>query len=329
LSGRALLTAFAAGAEVMIRIGRATKHSNETRGFHAPGTTGPFGAAVACGHLIGFDAERMTNALGIAGSLSSGLVEFARSGTARWSSAAFRACRRGWRAGRKPGGRRLHRTGDRARGRLRLSSRFTATTWMSPSSRAALGETWLTQRISMKRYACHTACHTPVQAIVDMKANERIEKPRHPIDRDQGRSERSCDGTTSAIRRCHDRAIQRAVQRRAGDHGRMHADPRTFRDADVNDQELRSVIARIRLVPWDVPQPTPIASRVTLTMRDGRLRSAEVADFKGTPDNPLNAGELRDKAMLLTRDYDATAMTTMFNRLQQIEDEANLDWICA
>jgi 2-methylcitrate dehydratase PrpD len=65
----------------MIRIGRATKHSNETRGFHAPGTTGPFGAAVACGHLMGFDAERMTNALGIAGSLSSGLVEFARSGT--------------------------------------------------------------------------------------------------------------------------------------------------------------------------------------------------------------------------------------------------------
>ena len=34
----------------MIRIGRATGHTNEARGFHAPGTTGPFGAAVACGH---------------------------------------------------------------------------------------------------------------------------------------------------------------------------------------------------------------------------------------------------------------------------------------
>src|SRR6188472_1507937 len=49
-SGRQLLVAFIAGTEVIIRIGRATKHSNETRGFHAPGTTGPFGAAVACGH---------------------------------------------------------------------------------------------------------------------------------------------------------------------------------------------------------------------------------------------------------------------------------------
>src|SRR5262249_46908403 len=38
LSGRDLLTAFIAGSEVMIRIGRATRHTNEQRGFHAPGT---------------------------------------------------------------------------------------------------------------------------------------------------------------------------------------------------------------------------------------------------------------------------------------------------
>ncbi|HEX2511655.1 MAG TPA: MmgE/PrpD family protein, partial [Xanthobacteraceae bacterium] len=35
--GRDLITATVAGAEVMIRIGRATQHSNEGRGFHAPG----------------------------------------------------------------------------------------------------------------------------------------------------------------------------------------------------------------------------------------------------------------------------------------------------
>src|SRR5262249_5322433 len=81
MGGRELLTAVVAGAEVMIRIGRATKHSNEGRGFHAPGTTGPFGAAIACGRLMGFDEEGMKNALGIAGSLACGLLEFARSGT--------------------------------------------------------------------------------------------------------------------------------------------------------------------------------------------------------------------------------------------------------
>src|SRR6059058_2378169 len=77
-SGRDLIAAFVAGNEVMIRIGRATGHTNEARGFHAPGTTGPFGAAVACGHLLGLDAARMTNAIGIAGSLTGGLLEFAK-----------------------------------------------------------------------------------------------------------------------------------------------------------------------------------------------------------------------------------------------------------
>src|SRR3954454_4871550 len=78
LGGRDLIAAFVAGNEVMIRIGRATGHTNEARGFHAPGTTGPFGAAVACGHLLGLDAAKLTNAIGIAGSLAGGLLEFAK-----------------------------------------------------------------------------------------------------------------------------------------------------------------------------------------------------------------------------------------------------------
>ena len=82
LRGRDLITAaVVAGAEVMIRIGRATKHNNEGRGFHAPGTTGPFGGAIAIGRLLKFDEATMTNALGVAGSLSCGLLEFAKSGS--------------------------------------------------------------------------------------------------------------------------------------------------------------------------------------------------------------------------------------------------------
>src|SRR6201998_1652893 len=78
--GRALITAFVAGNEVMIRIGRATGHTNEARGFHAPGTTGPFGAAVAAGHLLGLNAGAMTNALRIDGSLGRGLMAVDRCG---------------------------------------------------------------------------------------------------------------------------------------------------------------------------------------------------------------------------------------------------------
>src|SRR3954471_21994098 len=79
--GGALIEAVVAGSELMIRVGRATKHNNEGRGFHAPGTTGPFGSVAAVGRLLKFDAATMVNALGIAGSTSAGLLEFAKSGT--------------------------------------------------------------------------------------------------------------------------------------------------------------------------------------------------------------------------------------------------------
>src|SRR4051812_20996097 len=81
IGGKALLTAFIAGSEVMLRIGRATGRSNEHRGFHAPGTTGPFGAAIACGLLLGCDIERLLNAIGIAGSVACGLRQFSVSDT--------------------------------------------------------------------------------------------------------------------------------------------------------------------------------------------------------------------------------------------------------
>src|SRR5262245_13714725 len=124
IGGRELIAAFVAGAEVMIRIGRATHHSNEGRGFHAPGTTGPFGAAIACGKLMDFDAERMCNALGIAGSLSCGLMEFARSGTGAMVKRLHLGRGRERRTGGEPRGRRLHRPGQRARRRVRLPARL-------------------------------------------------------------------------------------------------------------------------------------------------------------------------------------------------------------
>src|SRR5918999_3281116 len=80
LDGKAFLTALALGCEVSARIARTAVGLESTRGFHNPGTQGPFGAAAAVGKLYGFDAEVLTNALGIAGSGSAGLLEFAWSG---------------------------------------------------------------------------------------------------------------------------------------------------------------------------------------------------------------------------------------------------------
>ncbi|MEO7726051.1 MAG: MmgE/PrpD family protein, partial [Burkholderiales bacterium] len=79
-NGKDFITAVVAGCEVMYRIGDASKQSTEHIGFHAPGVTGAFGGAVIAGRLLNLSADQMTNALGIAGSLGSGLLEFSRGG---------------------------------------------------------------------------------------------------------------------------------------------------------------------------------------------------------------------------------------------------------
>src|ERR1700751_2419635 len=73
LSGRDLLVALVAGMEVMTRIGIGTDYPEfRKRGWHGPGTLGPFGAAAAVGRLRGLDSETMAKALGLAGRQSAG-----------------------------------------------------------------------------------------------------------------------------------------------------------------------------------------------------------------------------------------------------------------
>ena len=84
LGGIELLTSIVAGCEVLIRVGKATRHSVESSGFHAPAVTGPFGSAAAAGRLSGFDAARMANAFGIAGSMSARTAAVHRRRRAAW-----------------------------------------------------------------------------------------------------------------------------------------------------------------------------------------------------------------------------------------------------
>lgn len=73
-SGADVLTAFVAGYELQCRIGRTIAPGHyDVLGFHSTATIGSFGAAAACAHLLGLDAQRFVTALGIAGTQAAGL----------------------------------------------------------------------------------------------------------------------------------------------------------------------------------------------------------------------------------------------------------------
>ncbi|MCU1439297.1 MAG: 2-methylcitrate dehydratase [Rhodoglobus sp.] len=82
-SGADFLTAVVAGYEAFGRLSGATDYPDylgRVKGFHTTPLFGPFAAAAAAGRLIGLTAAQLSNAFGIAGSLSSGLQETVRAG---------------------------------------------------------------------------------------------------------------------------------------------------------------------------------------------------------------------------------------------------------
>ena len=325
-SGRELITAFVAGAEVMIRIGRATRHSNEGRGFHAPGTTGPFGAAIACGKLMGLDPERMRNALGIAGSLACGLMEFARSGTGAMVKRLHlgRAAESGVLAAS------LAADGftgpvsvlEGAFGFLRV---FCGSEFDPAELTRDLGTDYATRTIMLKRFACHITAHTPVQAILELRSEHG-----YAADDVAGIGIEGNDkmATVNNIRSPSDimmaqYSIPFCV---ALAHYRDPRDPASFDEKALHDKQIRALADRVTVAVGS-DRPAPLAARVTIKLEDGRVLSRLVADFPGTPQRPLDRAELQEKFLLSTRRYDVGAMRKIFDRLQDLENESNLDWV--
>src|SRR5262245_611377 len=324
-SGRDLVTAFVAGAEVMIRIGRATKHTNEARGFHAPGTTGPFGATVAVGNLHSFDSAKMTNALGIAGSLAGGLLEFARSDGAMV--------------------KRLH-LGRAAEGGV-LAASLAAGGFTGPSTvlegdygflrvfcsdydlnelTCGLGETYLTMTAMIKRFACHITAHNPVEATLDLKeehgfcgadiasiavvGNERMARVNNipaPADIMLAQYSIPFSVALSAYR--------------------DPRDPRWFDESALRDPDIRALAQRVAMSVAEGQASGDLACTLTITLKDGRVFTRRVTGFRGTPERPLDQAGLREKFMLLTHRLDRSSMEHLFERLQQLDEERDLNWI--
>ena len=64
-----------------------------------------------------------------------------------------------------------------------------------------------------------------------------------------------------------------------------------------------------------------------MALNDGRALTRRVESFKGTPEQPLDRDEMREKFLLLTRHCDRAAMARLFERIQNLEGERTLDWL--
>ena len=73
-TGRDLLEAYVIGCELGLALQHTTKYAQMERGFHSTAVIGRMAATAACAKLLGLDEERTVIALGIAGSMASGVI---------------------------------------------------------------------------------------------------------------------------------------------------------------------------------------------------------------------------------------------------------------
>ncbi len=79
-SGADVIRAAVAGYEIATRIGSAVSHGFHARGLHATAVVGAFSSALVASLLSGLDEDQTVNALGIAGSMAAGSLEFLATG---------------------------------------------------------------------------------------------------------------------------------------------------------------------------------------------------------------------------------------------------------
>lgn len=80
LSGRDLLLGIVTGYELLYRVGRVMTRPAVEIGFHHQSVVGPFGVTAAAARLLGLSRDDTAQALAIAGSHSSGTMEYDQAG---------------------------------------------------------------------------------------------------------------------------------------------------------------------------------------------------------------------------------------------------------
>lgn len=90
--GEEIATAILVGYEAAARIGAAAGRRFHARGFHATGIVGPLGAALVAARLYRLSAAATADALGLAASMSGGLMAFVDDGSwSKWLHAGWSA----------------------------------------------------------------------------------------------------------------------------------------------------------------------------------------------------------------------------------------------
>jgi 2-methylcitrate dehydratase PrpD len=294
-----LLIGIASGAELTCRLALVAPKAIHAAGFHPTAVLGALSAAGGVAAALGLDRRRAASAIGIAGSMASGLIEYLAEGT--WT----KRMHAGWAAQAGIRAALLARAGFTGP-RTVLEGTHGFFNAFAPSRRPdfsrlleGLGTHWLTPSIAFKSYACGTMTQPYIDCAIALaergiaaaqiveivcKVGEgTVHRLWEPL------SVKHAPPTPYAAKFSTPFCIAVGFfDRRAGFS--------QFTEERIHDQAILALTRKIRYeIDPENPYPAAFTGHVRGTLRDGSVHEINQPHLRGGAHAPLAAAELERK----------------------------------
>jgi 2-methylcitrate dehydratase PrpD len=289
----------AVGCEVMCRLCLPAPKRVHQAGFHPTAVFGALGAAAGVASALRLSDTQWVNALGIAGSMASGIIEYLAEGA--WTKRMHPgwAAQAGYRAARMAQagftGPRTLFEGDH--GFFHAFANSDACDFSA--MRDGAGTHWLAADIAFKPYACGTMAHPYIDC-----ARKLVADGVRPDDVDSI----ECETAEGIVHRLWEPLAAKqnppngyaakfsipyaiAVGMLRDDAGLVE-----YEETVVHDPAVRALAGRVRyIVDPDNPYPRKFTGHLRVKLRNGDVREASQGHFRGGRDEPMSAGALEAK----------------------------------
>ena len=299
LSGSDLLRGIAVGVEVMCRLCAVAPTQVHKAGFHPTAVFGVMGAVAGLAAALRLKESETVNALGIAGSMAGGIIEYLADGA--WT----KRLHPGWAAQSGYRAVRLAQAGFQGprtvfEGQHGFFHGFANTSDGNfDAMLAGFGEDWIWTSIAFKPYACGTMAHPFIDC-----ARAWTQRGIDPL-----RIERiDCETAEGIVHRLWEPLAAKSAPPNAYAAKfsipyaiavgivRDDAGLSEYTDELVHDPLLRRIAARVHYsVDPANPYPRRFTGHLRVTLDDGTVHEHRQDFFKGGAGHPLSDADLRHK----------------------------------
>src|SRR5450432_2737370 len=302
LHGQAALLGIAVGVETVCRLGLVAPKALHKAGFHPTAIFGAMAAAAGVAAALRLQPRQTVDALGIVGSMASGIIEYLAEGA--WT----KRMHPGWAAQSGIRAALLGREGFLGprtvfEGVHGLFHGFAHTTKCDYDALIGdFGERWVTQTLAFKPYPCGTMTHPYIDCARRLAG--RGIKPEDITDI-------VCDVGEGTVHRLWEPLADK--QHPSNGYGAKFSTPYCiaagfvrgnvglgdFTDAAVKDPAVLAVAAKVRyVVDPDNPYPKNFTGHIRAVMQDGSVIEERQPYMRGGAHEPLTRLDIEDKFVL-------------------------------